>query len=278
MRRGEKICHQLKAVRRQIADENGIELHQPECTYEGECRGTCPRCEYELRFLEKELSRRQSLGKAVTVAGLTLGLASCGGNGTASSSTTSNSADGEYEIIQTGLVEEEDDEREVPNTSDTLELEGIAISNISDEDGDDVQSYAFRMKEGRLLESNSEGDTTERANEAVVSEEDDDEEMLFGLIKEKYPEFPGGEDSLYAFLNKNIKYPEGFCGSGTVVIKFVVEKDGSVTKATILRDIGGGCGEEMLRVVNLMPKWIPGEVEGVRIRTEFALPYRFELK
>ena len=62
-------------MRRRIADENNIPLETEECTYHGECCGTCPRCDAEVRYLEDALSHRLSLGKAATVAGLALGLA-----------------------------------------------------------------------------------------------------------------------------------------------------------------------------------------------------------
>ena len=74
MRNGKDICKELKAVRRKIAEENGIALEIPECTYQGPCKGTCPRCESEVRFLENELARRIRMGKVATVAGLALGL------------------------------------------------------------------------------------------------------------------------------------------------------------------------------------------------------------
>lgn len=74
MGRGKDICKELKAVRRRIADENGIPLEIPECTYNGPCAGTCPRCEWELRQLETALADRIRLGKVATVAGLALGL------------------------------------------------------------------------------------------------------------------------------------------------------------------------------------------------------------
>ena len=76
MNHGKDICRQLKQLRRDIADQNGIELEIPECTYEGDCSGTCPRCDYELRYLESELARRQRLGKAAVVAGTVLTMAS----------------------------------------------------------------------------------------------------------------------------------------------------------------------------------------------------------
>ena len=72
---GKNICQQLKAIRQQIAEENDIPLEIPTCTYQGPCAGTCPQCESEVRFLEKELARRITLGKAATVAGIAVTLA-----------------------------------------------------------------------------------------------------------------------------------------------------------------------------------------------------------
>lgn len=75
MSHGKSVCQHLKAIRRDIARENGIDLEIPECTFKGECCGTCPQCESELRTLEHELAKRISIGKVATVAGLALGLA-----------------------------------------------------------------------------------------------------------------------------------------------------------------------------------------------------------
>ena len=73
--KGKDICHQLKEIRNRIATENGIPLEEHECHYNGPCSGTCPRCDAELQYLERELGRRGKLGKAAIVAGVTLGLA-----------------------------------------------------------------------------------------------------------------------------------------------------------------------------------------------------------
>lgn len=75
MTHGKNICNQLKEVRKRIAEENDIPLEIEECTYKGECRGTCPRCEAEVRYLENALADRLRLGKVATIAGLVLGLA-----------------------------------------------------------------------------------------------------------------------------------------------------------------------------------------------------------
>ena len=113
----------------------------------------------------------------------------------------------------------------------------------------------------------------------VEVEEEVKEEEIFVFV-EKQPEFPGGEAALYEYLGKNIQYPDLARENnitGTVVVKFVVEKDGSISKASVLREIGGGCGKEALRVVNAMPKWKPGQQSGKSVRTEFTLPVQFIL-
>ena len=77
---------------------------------------------------------------------------------------------------------------------------------------------------------------------------------------QKPPSFPGGEAELFKFLQKNIEYPSLAKEnniSGVVPLTFVVNKDGSVSDVSILRDIGGGCGKEAVRVVKAMPKWVP---------------------
>ena len=70
--RGKSICKTLKEVRLTVARENDIDYQPIECHHQGPCRGTCPACEAEVRYLEQQLSLRQRLGKAVAVAGVAL--------------------------------------------------------------------------------------------------------------------------------------------------------------------------------------------------------------
>ncbi len=74
MKQGKKICETLKAIRRDIAVANDIDYTPTECKHEGDCAGTCPKCESETRWLERQLRARQALGKAVTIAGLSVAL------------------------------------------------------------------------------------------------------------------------------------------------------------------------------------------------------------
>jgi len=77
--KGKERCKILKDIRQRIADENDIPYVTSECPHKGDCLGTCPKCEAELAYLEREVNRRRSLGKAVTVAGLAVVTAVSGG-------------------------------------------------------------------------------------------------------------------------------------------------------------------------------------------------------
>lgn len=69
---GKEKCKYLREIRKKIALENDITLVTSECTFKGECKGTCPKCEAEVRYLEQELDKRKKLGKIVSIAGLTI--------------------------------------------------------------------------------------------------------------------------------------------------------------------------------------------------------------
>ncbi|MCR5191779.1 MAG: energy transducer TonB [Bacteroidales bacterium] len=106
------------------------------------------------------------------------------------------------------------------------------------------------------------------------------EEEIFVFV-EDFPEFPNGEENMYKYLGSNIKYPKDALENGiqgTVVVKFVVEKDGTISNVKAIRKIGGGCDEEAVRVVKRMPRWKPGKQRGKPVRTEFTLPIQFKLR
>lgn len=110
---GKGKCKILKDIRRQIAKENDIEYVTSECKYQGDCSGTCPKCEAEVRYLEEELRKRRSTGKAVAVAGIAaalvvssagcrgIGLGETGGDplpGTEYTESSTSELDGEIAI------------------------------------------------------------------------------------------------------------------------------------------------------------------------------------
>ena len=75
MERGKQVCKILKDIRKQIAEENDIEFVTSECQHKGDCAGTCPKCEAELRYLESQLTRRSAAGFPARLAGIALGMA-----------------------------------------------------------------------------------------------------------------------------------------------------------------------------------------------------------
>ena len=98
------------------------------------------------------------------------------------------------------------------------------------------------------------------------------------VFVEQMPAFRG---NLSEFLAKELRYPEIAKENGvkgTVVIQFVVSEKGEITNPFILKDIGGGCGEEALRVVRSMPPWLAGAQRGVPVKVQMNLPIRFVLE
>ncbi len=99
-------------------------------------------------------------------------------------------------------------------------------------------------------------------------------------IIETEAEFPGGEESLYQFIAKNIKYPPKAKRNnieGKVLLTFIVNSEGDIENITIKNGIGGGCDEEAIRVVKLMPKWKSGTQNGRPVSSTFSLPINFSL-
>jgi len=100
------------------------------------------------------------------------------------------------------------------------------------------------------------------------------------VVSEEPPFFRGGDEARIKYLKENLTYPEEAKQKGiqgTVFVTFVVETDGSVTDVRILRGIGGGCDEEAIRVIENMPKWVPGKQRGQAVRVQFNMPIRFAL-
>jgi len=100
------------------------------------------------------------------------------------------------------------------------------------------------------------------------------------LMVEQNPEFQGNYPGLMKYIKDNLQYPPLAQQSGiqgTVFVQFVVNKSGEISKAKVLRGIGGGCDEEAVRIVQAMPKWIPGRQNGQAVSVMYQLPIKFQL-
>ena len=115
----------------------------------------------------------------------------------------------------------------------------------------------------------------------AVEEEEPEEQTIFEVV-ENMPEFPnGGMAGLMQYLSKNIKYPTIAQENGTqgrVTVQFVVNKDGSIVDAKVLRGVDPYLDKEAIRVINTMPKWKPGMQRGKPVRVKYTVPVMFRLQ
>ena len=248
MKKGKDICKTLKRIRKEVADANEIVYEPEECHYEGDCEGTCPRCEQDVRYIEQQLEHRRVLGKAVTIAGIGVGIA-------ALSSCNIFQVKGKMEPVIKPPVLEGD----VENV-DTVKPESVSTS-----------------AKARLTNSGTE---QEEAQTMVVQTDTIEENMLLGDVIDKMPVFPGGTEGLIQFMTDNIEYPKDaqkIKKEGRVLITFIVEKDGSISEPTVVKSVYPSLDAEALRVVGLMPKWEPGKAHGKVCRSMVAIPIVFEI-
>ena len=116
--------------------------------------------------------------------------------------------------------------------------------------------------------------------QAMVAAEDYDGEDVFDMVEEM-PAYPGGMEELMKFLQTHVKYPkeaEEKGQQGRVLVMFVVEKNGSITNAKVVKSVSPELDAEALRVVKSMPNWTPGKQRGEAVRVKFTIPIVFRLQ
>ena len=113
-----------------------------------------------------------------------------------------------------------------------------------------------------------------------VNTDEEVDQTVFEIVEEQ-PEFPGGMEAFMKYLAKNIQYPERAVDNGIqgkVMVRFVVERDGSVASVEIKKSVDPALDKEALRVVKSMPRWKPGKQQGKAVRTRFSVPVVFRLQ
>ncbi len=244
---GKHICKTLKEIRLQVAKANDIPYAPTECKHKGDCAGTCPKCEQELRYIEHQLDLRRAMGKAVSLVGISVGLTAL---------TSCNI----IPIFRPTAGEVMRDPGE--------QLDGLVPNDIDSTSVDDTQK-------------NTAADGKREAKSLVAKEDTTKAELVFGEIVEQQPSFPGGNKALLKFIDDNIQYSkemEEICVSGRVIVSFTIERDGSVTDAKVVKSIHPLFDKEALRVVNLMPKWSPAKENGETKKVTYNLPISFKHK
>ena len=106
------------------------------------------------------------------------------------------------------------------------------------------------------------------------------DENVWCYVSEQMPTYPDGDAALMAFINKNLKYPEEAIKKrieGKVILGFVIDSTGVVKNVSVLRSIEPACDKEAIRVVKLLPRWIPGKQDGKKVNVRYTLPVIFKL-
>ena len=107
-----------------------------------------------------------------------------------------------------------------------------------------------------------------------------DQTVNMAMVEQKAT-FPGGDAALYKWLSTQINYPADAAEAGItgrVIVSFVIEKDGSISNARVVRSIHPSLDAEAIRIVKKMPKWIPGKNNGQTVRVEYIMPISFKLQ
>ena len=242
MARGKDTCRILKEIRRQIAAANDIEYVTSDCRYKGDCLGTCPKCEAEVRYLEEQLRARSLEGKRVMLVGMSAGMILLSG---CSAST---------------------------HTPDTMESLPEVELNA---DAQECKDFS-ETEEGEI-----EPDLNKVVTMGVIApapiDLDYDEPAQFSLVDVK-PEFPGGPEAMYRWIEENTHYPPECEVIGRVVVEFIVEVDGTLSNVKVVRSREPSCDKEAVRVIQSMPRWSPGYHNGNPVRVVCQLPIAFYLK
>ena len=236
MARGKQTCKILKEIRKQIAEENDIKLVVEECTYKGDCIGTCPKCEAEVRYLERELEKRQRMGKAVVVAGLSVGLLSTSQVAFAQQPDSLNmnqnnleTLRGDVTIVEYGaiplyppesfpyhhmLTQEEISQFIVPGIKSLVVVGGdLRYSGVTETNG---------YGSGYLCPDNWRAST----------------DTLIGKTIRLYaPVYTGGESELVEFISQNLGKNADGRSYGDMEVAFTVETNGRLSHIDIIKGV-----------------------------------------
>ena len=197
MYKGKHTCETLKSIRKQIADANDIPYEPRVCTHKGDCMGTCPACESEMRYIENQLNIRKMAGKAVKIVGLATVMTMASSVAASNETEISNDFKQEESVASNKSILENDsskyitikgvvkDEKNTPLPFVNVVIEGTAIGTNTDVDG----NFEIEVPEHAVLEFSSIGymnksikATNKTSNVLNVTLLDDEESLMGDII------------------------------------------------------------------------------------------------
>jgi len=156
------------------------------------------------------------------------------------------------------------EEQQTPVVSDSVTEQKLKpVENTPPEEKDDAPADSAGKPQGNAMTGSGDAQAT-----GLVS------------VIDVYPKYPGGDEARFWFLRKNVRYPESALKSsvqGVVIVVFIIETDGSLSNIEVTKSIGGGCDEEAVRVVKLMPRWEPAKRNGKAVRIVVRMPIVFKM-
>lgn len=273
MAKGKQTCKILKEIRKQIAAENDIKLVIEECTYQGDCLGTCPKCEAEVRYLELELEKRQRLGKAAVFAGISLGtlFAATGCNQSVQPVSNSNSCSSQTEIRDKKLAG--DVVADEPVSTDTIieePLMGIVamyrmLYDFKAEDYQNLMKEKFVFPEMKNLSIVGGSIEYEKVDRGDVC--DTFEKLVEVAEKFEAPYYPGGEQRLVEAFAGQLKV-DASKYKGDMEVAFLVDRGGKVLDVEVQKGIDKALDEAVaafLKGSEWRPAYYQLKDEGMRM-------------
>lgn len=260
MSKGKQTCKILKEIRKQIAEENDIALVVEECTYKGDCLGTCPKCEAEVRYLERELEKRQRMGKVAMIAGISLG--------TMISATSCDSVEPMVREPLAGDVVAEMTDPPQPHIADTTEemprLMGI-VRMLRMEYGFDEDVYKRLLKDHFVFPDMEKlsviGGVLPYEHVADGTECNTFEKLIEATREFRAPSYPGGEQQLLKDLADGLKEkPIRGRYNGVMEVAFTVTPDGDVENVMIENSLDLNLDAAVIAIFQGM-KWRPARYE-----------------
>lgn len=193
-------------------------------------------------------------------------------------------------------IQEEQEQFEMPEPEEIIAPEEVANSQqvtdlliVQDEEieedkqvknQEDVLNNEAQLGAVDITEGVNDLNKVEVKEQVIAEPVVDDEPVSIAMVEQK-PSFPGGEAAMYTWLSQNIVYPPAASEEGVqgrVVVEFVVGKDGSITNARVVRNRHPALDREALRVIQAMPRWVPGRNNGQPVKVTYTLPVTFKLQ
>lgn len=266
MTRGKQTCRILKEIRRRIAEANDIEYVTSECRYKGECKGTCPRCEAEVRYLEQQLALRRIAGKAVILAGITA-LSACSGGGTANPVGAKTEVEAAVDTV-------------VPGTAACADTIVSAVDSVPEAIPVDVTDLVVVGDVDIADEPDAEAAVTSEDIKVVVGEIVDTTAPEDKIWNMSTVEVKPGWESIERYIKKHQRYPEAALADsieGRVVVEMIIDSAGYITSPKISRGCHPVLEAEALDIVRGIPRVRPARVAGRNVACYYWTPIVFKV-